>query len=167
MMKKITSIALLVVMVTSCVAFAAMPSGHWFEGSVDEASTFYPLVKHETFGPDGYITYSQFAGVATNAIGRAIAYSTDKANNFMTRYEILNILCERLDLASNPITAEQEITTAIQIADFNDMPQEYKQVALLCVYNGIIKGDENGLLNLDKQATYAEVLTIFIRARKL
>jgi len=165
MIKKLTACILLTVMTVSSVAFAAIPAGHWFEGVAPEAASFYDAVNNEEFNPDDYLTYSKFANVATNAIGRAIAYPTDKADEFITRYDALSIICERMNYTYS-LTDEEELAAAIAIADFNDMPQEYKQTALLSVNKGLIKGDENGCVNMGENLTYAEVLTIFVRAKQ-
>ncbi len=161
MIKKITACILSAAMFFSVTAFAATPAGHWFEGSVAEVSEFYPQVTSDGFDPDGYITYKQFASVATNVISRAIAYSTDLSYENITRYDILRLICERMEYAD--LTEEEEVTTALSIADFNTMPQEYKQIALISVKNGLVCGDENGMLNLGEKATYAEALVILSR----
>lgn len=164
MIKKLTACVLLVVMVMSTVAFAAVPAGHWFESIAPDVADFYKAVNNEDFNPDDFVTYAKFADMATNAIHRAIAYQTDKAEDFITRYDALAIICERMNYTYD-LAEEEELTTALTIADFNDMPQEYKQTALLAVSKGLIKGDENGCVNMDQQVTYAELLTIFARTK--
>lgn len=165
MIKKLTACILLTVMVMSSVAFAAASADHWFAGIAPEAAKFYPRVEKDEFNPDDYITMEEFASVATNAIGRPVAYSTDRSEDFVTRYDALVIICERMNYKYN-LTEEEELTAALTIAEFNDMPQEYKQTALLSVKKGLIKGDENGNLNLDDYATKAELLTIFVRTKQ-
>ncbi len=162
MIKKITCAILLTVMLVSTTVFAAVPAGHWFEESVPAVAEFYKPVNNENFNPDQQLTYAMFADVATNGIGRAVAYATDKADVIITRYEALAIVCERMEYKYD-LDAQAELAAAITVADFNDMPQQYKQTALICVSKGLIKGDENGNVNMDSPITYAEALTIFAR----
>ena len=164
MIKKLTACVLVMIMALSTVAFAAVPAGHWFEGMAPQAAEFYKAVGDEGFNPDELVTYAKFADIATNAIYRAIAYPTDKAEELITRYDALAIICERMNYKYD-LAEEEELTAALAIADFNDMPQEYKQTALLSVHKGLIKGDENGCVNMDQPVTYAELLTIFVRTK--
>ncbi len=164
MIKRITATVLLIMMLASTAAFGAVPAGHWFESGAPVAAEFYKSVNNADFNPDEVLTYAKFADVATNGIGRAISYATDKADKPITRYEALTIICERMNY-SYDLDQETELAAAIAIADFNDMPQEYKQTALICVNRGLIKGDENSCVNMDSPITYAEALTIFVRLK--
>lgn len=165
---KFIIIGLLATTILSGTAFASIPEGHWFESIVDTVieKGFYPAVKDPSFNPDDYLTYSEFAKIATLALNRAIAYNGDKENDLITRYEVLRIINERLGYDASKLTQEQQILTAIKIADFNEMAQEEKNIALAAFANGLVNGNENGEFKPKDNATYAEVLTILSRINK-
>lgn len=165
---KIAISSLLSIVLLFSAAFAAIPEGHWFEGIAKTVSDagFYPKVNDPSFDPDGLLTYSEFAQMATLCLGRAIAYNGDKANDPIARVSILKIINERMGYDVSSLSQEDQILAAIKITDFNDMSQDDKNVVLASCQKGIVLGNESGEVRPEDNATFAEALTMLSRVQK-
>ena len=173
----------------SAQTFSDVNEGDWYYDVIESGVERGYIGGYEdgTFKPNGTVTNAEFYKMIAVAFGIEVpemgnvhwaapyarALYRDGNKNIETYPGYFDVEINRKDAIRNLIFAAGNIRSAISskyfdIETFKDMPAstiwDYDGYILIAQINGVVNGDENGLVNPNKTLTRAEAVALIERA---